>query len=196
MKKFVLPLIVAFSLTKSFADVGTTAVPAARAAELSSHRIERLVNLKKIDASFISKLNTIELQKLTKNQVTDPAFLSTVSQYPGTDGTKNQVEIFMDDQGKALSFNVKSGAAAANAPVWTDKDPSTLVENSLHFVLENNETIPALKPFYTGFLSLTLTKGNKNGADVSIAKITSNETQGVLYVYLKLDGSLLSHEIK
>lgn len=195
MKKFILPLFLAFSIAPSFADVESTIAPA-RAAELSSHRIERLVNLKKIDGTFISKLHTIELQKLTKNQVTDPAYLSTVSQYDGVDGTKNQVEIFLDDQGKALSFNVKSGSAAANAPVWSDKDPSTLVENGLHFVLENNETKADVKPFHTGFISMELFKGTRGGHDVAVVKIASKETQDHLYVFLKLDGTFEAYEIK
>jgi len=195
MKKFILPLFLVLSISTSFADVESTIAPA-RAAELSSHRIERLVNLKKIDGTFISKLHTIELQKLTKNQVTDPAYLSTVSQYAGTDGTKNQVEIFFDDQGKALSFNVKSGSAAANSPVWPDKDPSTLVENGLHFVLENNETKAEVKPFHTGFTSMTLSKGTRGGHDVAVVKITSKETQSDLYVYLKMDGSFEAYEIR
>jgi len=46
MKKLILPLFLAFSISPSFADVEST-IAAARAAELSSHRIERLVNLKK-----------------------------------------------------------------------------------------------------------------------------------------------------
>lgn len=197
MKKMILPLLVAFSfLTTAYADTETASIAAARAAELSSHRIERLVNLKKIDAAFISKLQTIELQKLSKNEVSDPTFLATVSQYAGTDGTKNQVELFLDDQGKTLRFNVKSGATAANAPVWTEKDPSSLVENGLHFVIDNGETNATLKPFYTGFLSLTLSKGTKGGSDVAVVRMTSKETQSVLYVYLKLDGTFLSHEIK
>lgn len=197
MKKIILPLLVAFTFTfKVYADTEIAVIPAARAAELSSHRIERLVNLKKIDASFISKLQTIELQKLSKNEVADPTFLATVSQYAGTDGTRNQVELFLDDQGKTLRFNVKSGASAANAPVWSEKDPSSLVENGLHFVIDNGESNASLKPFYAGFLSLTLSKGTKGGADVAVVKMTSKDTQNILYVYLKLDGSLLSHEIK
>jgi len=195
MKKLILPLFLAFSISPTFADIDSTIAPA-RAAELSSHRIERLVNLKKIDNTFISKLHTIELQKLTKNQVTDPAFLSTVSQYAGADGTKNQVEIFLDDQGKALSFNVKNGSAAANTPVWSDKDPSTLVENGLHFVLENNETKPDVKPFHTGFISMSLSKGSRDGHDVAVVNLASKETQEHLYIYLKMDGSFEAYEIK
>lgn len=196
MKNAFFSLVFFASFANSFADTATSAIAQARAAELSSHRIERLVNLKKIDSSFISKLHSIEIQKLTQNQVSDPAFLSTVSQYAGADGTKNQVELFMDDQGKTLSFNVKAGSSSANSPVWPDKDPSTLVENGLHFVLEHNVEKPELKPFFDSLITMNLSKGTKDNQNVAIVTITSKDTQNTLNVYLQLDGTFLSYEIK
>lgn len=196
MKNFILGLSLSLTAFSSFADTAVNAVAQARAAELSTHRIERLVNLKKIDASFISKLQSIDIEKLNPSQPGEPTFLATVSQYAGTDGTKNQVEITLDDQGKALSFKVKSGASAQNAPAWPDKDASSLVENSLHFVLEHNTEHPDLKPFYDSLLTLVLKKANVAGQDVALVQIQAKDTQKTLNVLLKLDGSFLSYEIK
>lgn len=195
MLKMISVISVLFS-ANLFADVSSNAIAQARAAELSSHRIERLVNLKKIDSSFISKMQKIEIQRLNQNQASDPLFLSTVSQFAGADGTKNQVELFMDDQGKTLSFNVKTGSAPVGATVWPDKDPSTLVENGLHFVLEHNTEKPELKPFYDSLIAMTLAKINKDGQDVAEVSITSKDTQTVLNVFLKLDGTFVGYEIK
>lgn len=195
MKKVFALLFLSFSIN-TLADVSSTAVAQARAAELSSHRIERLVNLKKIDSNFISKLKSIEIQRLNQSQVTDPLFLSTVSQYEGADGTKNQVELFMDDQGKTLNYNVKSGSASVNAPTWPDKDPSTLVENGLHFVLEHNVEKPELKPFYDSLISMNLSKITKDGQDMAMISIASKDVQNILNVFIKFDGSFVGYEIK
>lgn len=195
MKKVFALLFLSFSMN-TFADVASSAVAQARAAELSSHRIERLVNLKKIDSNFISKLKSIEIQRLNQSQVTDPLFLSTVSQYEGADGTKNQVELFMDDQGKTLNYNVKSGSASVNAPTWPDKDPSTLVENGLHFVLEHNVEKPELKPFYDSLISMNLSKITKDGQEMAMISIASKDVPNILNVFIKFDGSFVGYEIK
>jgi hypothetical protein len=195
MKKVFALLFLSFSMN-TFADVASSAVAQARAAELSSHRIERLVNLKKIDSNFIAKLKSIEIQRLNQSQVTDPLFLSTVSQYEGADGTRNQVELFMDDQGKTLNYNVKSGSASVNAPTWPDKDPSTLVENGLHFVLEHNVEKPELKPFYDSLISMNLSKTTKDGQEVAMISIASKDVQSILNVFIKFDGSFVGYEIK
>lgn len=168
----------------------------ARIGELTSHRIERLVNLKKIDGSFISKLRTIEVQKLPTGNAGDPTFLSVVSQFAGSDGTKNQVEIYFDDQGKALSFKLKAGALAQDSTVWPDKDPSTLVENSLHFVLDHVAEKTELKPFYDGLNYLELRKVHLNGADLAQVEVHSIATQQFLIINLKPDGTFLSYEIR
>jgi hypothetical protein len=193
MKKLVLGLALVLTTSTSFA---TTVIASARAVELTTHRVEKLVNLKKIDASFASMLKTIEVEKLSQTQAGDPAFLATVSQVAGNDGTKNQVEIVLDDQGKSLSFKVKSGSAAQNAPVWSDKDSANLIENSLHFILDHNTDKPDLKPFYDSLLTLNLTKMNSNGKDLALVTITAKDTQSVLNIMLTLDGSFQSYEIK
>lgn len=181
-----------FIVGSLMASVSAQAAPIAlaKAAELTCHRIERLVTLKKIDETFLTMLHTIVVQTVPQGSSADPYFKSTGSQYPGADGTLNQIDIFMDDQGKALSHVVKPGAAAQGAPVWPDKDPITLMENSLHYVLENGPNDANIAPFYTGFSGLALTQVNVNGQTLSRAEIHSTTTTKVLEVFLKTDGTL------
>jgi hypothetical protein len=193
MKKMILSLILSLSILPSFANDSSSQ---ARIAELAAHRIEKLINLKKIDSSFSSKIQFLGVEKLAQNTATDPSFLVTVSQFAGTDGTKNQVELYMDDQGKTLSFKVNTGASAQNAPAWPNLNPSSLIENSLHFLLDHGADKADLKPFFDGLLSLELKKVTVNGQDLALFEMHAKDTQQVLNVFLKLDGSFLSYEIK
>lgn len=191
--KHALLLTSLFAFT-SFAQAATA--PFARIIELSSHRIEKLVNLKKIDASFMSKLHTIEVEKLADAGAGEPQFVSTVSQFAGADGTKNQIELLLDAQGKALSFKVKSGADAQNAPVWPDKEATTLIENGLHYLLDHGHHLADLKPFYDSALSLTLKKGVLNGVPHAQVEVTSKDTQRVLSLFVKFDGTFVKYEVQ
>jgi hypothetical protein len=193
MKKLVLGLVLALTTSTSFA---TTVIASGRAIELTAHRVEKLVNLKKIDASFVSMLQTIELEKLSQTQAGDPAFIATASQVAGIDGTRNQVEIVLDDQGKALSFKVKSGSPSKDAPVWAEKNSASLIESSLHFLLDHGAEKPDVKPFFESALTLNLSKMNSNGKDFALVIITAKDTQAVLNIVLGLDGSFQSYEIK
>lgn len=196
MKKLILGFALSLATSSVFADTPLVTISQARAAELTTHRVEKLVNLKKIDSSFLMKTQSISLEKLNSSKTGDPAFIATVSQVAGPDGTKNQVEITLDDQGKALSFNVKSGATAQNAPAWPDQDAATIIENSLHFVLEHYTEKADIKPYYDGFLTLVLKKTNVGGQDFALVQIEAKDSQRVLNILLKLDATFLSYEIK
>lgn len=189
-------LILSLSFLTLSYNVQAAPAPQARIIELSSHRIEKLVNLKKLDASFMTKLHMIEIEKLPEAPAGEPQFLSTVSQLSGNDGTKNQVELLMDAQGKALSFKVKSGTANTNGPVWPDKNATTLIENGLHYLLDHGHHLADLKPFYDSALSLTLKKVTLNGADHALIEVTSKDTQRVLKLIVKLDGTFVKYEIQ
>lgn len=187
-------LIILSTLLLGFICEAQNVAPA-KAAELSTHRIERLVLLKKIDESFQSKFYSIQLTPLKQEAAIDPAFKSVVSQYPGADGTYRQLEILMDGQGKAISNSVKDASPAALAPVWPDLDPVSLVENSLHYVLEVASTKADEKTFFTDFSSVLLTQITLNGQILSRAEIHSSQTVDVLEVFLKPDGTLNSTNV-
>ena len=170
----------------------------AKAVELGCHRIERLVTLKKIDESFLRNLGTMSVVPMTAAQPTDPSFKVVASQYPGADGTSMQLELLMDSQGKTLSSNVITGSASASAPAWPDKDSVTLVENSLHYVLDGWQGVaPQVEPFYTDLKSLRISQiKDGSGQTLSKTEFLSNKVGSTLVVYLKMDGSLSSTEMK
>ena len=196
MKKISALLLMTGLMT--FVSVQAQAAPiaVAKASELTCHRIERLVTLKKIDETFMTKLHTVTIQILPQGSSADPYFKATASQYIGADGTMNQVDIFMDDQGKALSYVVKPGAVAQAAPVWPDKDTVTLMENSLHYIIEEGPTNANVKPFYTGFTEHALTQvTDAQGQTLSRMEVHSSQTNKVLEIFLKVDGTFVSANI-
>ena len=172
-------------------------VPTSKAAELAIHRIERLVTLHKIDENFINRFYGVSAVKLPQAQPTDPAFKASGFQVPGADGKSIEVEILMDATGKALSNTVKDGSESVNAPSWPSKDPVALSEDSMHYVLDNGTTKPELQPFYTAFANLVLNQvTDASGQIMSRATIRSTATDMILEVFLKLDGSFVSANVR
>lgn len=171
-----------------FAD-GSGNISLAKAAELSAHRIDRLVTLGKIDAGFLNRLEKIEVSKVENS---DPIFYrALVSQTQPAQGNPFQVEILFDRDGKPLSFKAFDGGTAGNDLQWTEKDSISLAENSLHYVLEN-ETDPLVAPYFNNLTSVILKKGSLDGQAVATGILTaSNQTQK-LQVNLKLDGTFIS----
>ena len=197
MKQFsILVLIGLLNILGLNSNAVAAPVSLAKAAELTCHRLERLAVLKKIDGTFLTQLKSVEVQILAQANPADPYFKATASQYPGADGSINQVDVYMDDQGKSVSSAVKSGSAAQGAPIWPDKDAVTLTENSMHYVLDGWQTDPTLTVFYNGMTGLLLTQVvGPMGAVVSRSEIHSKDTSQVLEVLLKADGTLLSAKI-
>ena len=198
MKKILFSLIFASVSLVQAQTTPSANINLAKAVELGCHRIERLVTLKKIDESFLRNIGTMSATAMTAAQPTDPSFKVVASQYPGSDGSSAQLEMLMDSQGKTLSFNVIAGSAAANPPVWPDKDSVTLVENSLHYVLDGWQGVdPNVEPFYTGLKSLRISQvKDSSGQSLSKTEFLSNTVGTTLSVYLKMDGTLSSTEIK
>lgn len=171
-------------------------VSAAKAAELTCHRIERLVTLKKIPDTFLNRTYSIQLQAIPAAKPTDPAFRTVSSQVPAANGQAQQIEVILSGEGKALEFRVIAGPDSAAAPVWPDKDPVTLTENSLHYVLDNAAKDATLVPFHNAFTSIVLSQVRDSaGAVMSLAQIRSSEVRSVLEVYLKADGTFASARI-
>ncbi len=164
----------------------------AKAAELSAHRIDRLVALGKIDASFMKNVTTIQVAVI-QNQ--PPVFFKVrVSQAQPAQGAPLQVDISFDDEGKPLAFQTVAGGVAGPDQNWPDKDPVSLSENCMHYILENNADAQ-VGLFDKGLASFVLTKGTLNGQAVAQGQVTSSLTSDKLNVYLKLDGTLISAEV-
>lgn len=187
MKTLLVAALVAMAPT-AFAQT----VSSAKIAELTAHRVDRLVQLKKIDPTFNTKLERVEVSQAGPAPV---AFRSLVSQTMPAQGAPIQLELLFDAAGKPLSFKVLPDGVAGPDPLYNGgKDAVSLLENSLHEALEN-ATDPDIAPFYNSLTSVTLTKGKAQGMDASRAQITSSATTKKLNVYLMLDGMFMSKEI-
>lgn len=170
------------------------AAPASKAkvAELTAHRIDRLVALNKIDASFLNRVEKIEVTAVSQNPI---AFKVRASQTQPENGSQPmQLDLSFDKDGKALAYQVVAGGNAGPDPQWPDKDAATLTENTLHYVLDNANDAK-VKKFFDGLTMFTLIKGDLNGTVVARGQVLSSQTTEKLNVYVKLDGTFISAEI-
>lgn len=167
-------------------------VSGAKVAELTVHRIDRLVQTKKIDSTFASRLSRIDISQAGPAPA---AYRSVVSQTQPAQGGPLQVELIFDKDGKPLSFKALVGGVAGPDPKFNGGASAvTLLENALHEVFEYG-TDPQTQPFDAGFASVTLSKGTLQGGEVARAQILSSSTTQKLSVYLMLDGMFMSKEI-
>ncbi|MBC7467276.1 MAG: hypothetical protein H7256_14895 [Bdellovibrio sp.] len=192
MKKMILIAGAFLTSTLVWAHPAGPGVTNAKAVELSAHRIDRLVALGKIDASFLKNLAKIEVS-ITPDQA--PVFYKVkVSQTQPLQGMPMQVDISFDDDGKPLAFQIIAGGVAGPDPGWIDKNADTLAENCLHYILENNADAK-IALFDKGLSTFSLSKGILNGETVSRGQAISMLTTERLNIYLKLDGTFISAEV-
>jgi hypothetical protein len=168
-------------------------VSQAEAIELSSHRIERLANIKKIESSFLNKLEKIELFKGT-----GATFKLTASQFPGPDGKVNQIDIFLDSVGKAAPFDLthlRIGTESPTAPSWPDRDAVTIIENAIHLV-EAGKADPTLKLYFDGLVGISLAQITSTSGEILGRVLMKSElTPQSLEVLMKLDGTVDSSRV-
>lgn len=190
LKKITLSLVALVAALPAIANAETLAI--AKAAELACHRIERLVTLNKIDATFLSNFYSIQIVALPAGSPTDPAFKATGFLVPGPDNQGTKIDIMMDSKGKALAHTVVAGSLG-QAPAWPVKDPVTLAENALHYVLDNGPSNADVAPFYADLqdVSLLQVKDSQNQVFAK-ALFRSSRTTKVLEVILKSDGTFVS----
>ncbi len=172
--------------------IAQAAVSSAKAIELSAHRVDRLVALSKIDASFQKKLSKIEVT-VVQNQA-PVAFKTVVTQSQPAQGKPMQLEISLDADGKALAHKLISGGVAGPDLGFSGKSAGELAENALHYVLDNvaNGKIALFDKAATNF---TLTKVTYQGETVALGQLRSSATTEKLNVYVKLDGKFLAAEV-
>lgn len=186
----VIGILTATQLT--FAQEAAPGIVKAKAAELTAHRIDRLVSLNKIDGSFLTKAAKMEVS-VVQNQA--PAYYKVrVYQTQPASGDVLQMDVIYDGNGKPLSYNVLPGGNPGPDEGWTGVDAITLLENGLHYVLENGEKDANVRPFYTALTTITLTKGQLNGKTVARTQMKSSDSAMTLNVYVNLDGSFVSAE--
>ncbi len=192
MKNLILIASTVLLTVSAFAHPNGPGVTNAKSIELSAHRIDRLVALGKIDASFLKNLEKMEVT-VVQNQA--PVYYKVrVSQTQPTQGAPLQLDISYDEDGKPLAFQVIAGGVAGPDAGWPDKDAGSLAENALHYILENN-TDAKVALFDKGASSFTLTKGTLNGETVARGQALSTLTTDKLNIYVKLDGTFISAEV-
>lgn len=190
--KIMSTLLTALLIGSSFAIAHEDpSITTAKIAELSAHRADRLVALGKIDTSFVQRMEKIEVVKITSGPA---AYKSIVSQTQPQAGAPLQLELQFDHDGKPLSFKVLAGGTAGSDLQWSPKSAGELIENGMHYVLDN-KTNPAIAPYFSDFTDLVLVKGVLGGKDVALVQVVSATQQKALNVYVNLDGSINSVEV-
>lgn len=168
-------------------------VSQAKVAELACHRAERLVTLKKIDAAFVNNVASISVVPQTEGEARFKAYILL---YPDFNGQQGRLEIDFDANGKVQGYSVNPTQPSVQAPTWPELDSVTLVENSLHYILDGWAANSDLKIFNEHFKSLVLTQvQDGNGKIFSKAQIFLDNSSAKLEVILKTDGTLQEAKI-
>jgi hypothetical protein len=176
----------------------TDTIPNSKAAEFSLHRIERLVILHKIDRTFQTHFERIDLTMETPNQPSDPTFLIRASQVGGADGSRMTMDLAFDQIVRPMKDTVNPGGSpSANPPAWPQADAITIAEDSLHWIEDQGPVVDELRSFYQGVVSLALSpvtdaQGALTAAEV--AMVVSRDKPSLL-VTMGLDGVFKSYEI-
>ncbi len=167
-------------------------VARAKAAELTLHRIERLVILNRIELDFQEKLKSMSVELIAHSAETDPAFKTTTLQYTPTDGTQKSIEVVLSDEGKALSYTLGAGGPAAGAPSYAPKDAVSLAEAGLHYILDNSAVLPALLPYDRNLSALSLSPSTLgDGTPIAVLEVQAEGSSSTLKIQVKLDGTVL-----
>lgn len=165
-----------------------------KATELAIHRIERLVTLKKIDLAFRNHLVSLTSESSTENGATYKVY-GFVS--PDVDGKSSVITLWMDNNGKTLSYNVTAEKMPANPFTWPSKDSATLFEEGLHFILDGWTQYPEVKAYYVGLKTIAMQPAyDEKGELFADFVATSDDDERVLNIRLKPDGTFVSYSLK
>lgn len=191
MKKYFLGISTLCSvLTFSMAAIASPIGPA-KAAEFGLHRVERLVLQKKADAGYLSHLHGMTIEALTHQNETDPAFKVIAYQYSAADGSRRNIEIVLNESGKPITAEVKTGGEPVNFPTWPAKDALTLCEGAIHYLLEHSASDARLKLYADKLTQFSISLGkNAQGQDVAVVDVVGSEANPVLKIFVKFDGSV------
>lgn len=194
MKNLILLLAFTLTTTAYAHPENPDVIVVSKATELGVHRIERLVTLKKIDPMFITSLTGLKAER-TDDVTTPYKIYGFVT--PDSNNQSSTITMLSDPKGKVVSHSVSETFQPANPVNWPEKDAVTLIEDALHFVLEGWVENPDVKAFYLGLMSITMTPDqDAQGNLIASFQVTSDDDPRTLYILLKTDGTLISHEIK
>ncbi len=175
---------------------GEASITRAKIAELSTHRIERLVSLGRLDEGFLKNLVRVEEIPVPSGIVAK--YSMKIDLVPGKagDGTlaSKSIEIDFAEDGKALKdVRLNPGPEPEKAPLWTAKDAATLMESALHYVIENGPTKPEIKVFNEAFTKISLSQETTDtGVVVASGLVEAEGTKEKLQILVALDGTFIS----
>jgi hypothetical protein len=193
--KSILPSFLAVSLVLVTLQVQAEVITRVKAAELACHRVDRLVVLKKIDKTYLSKFHRLDLVELGANDPSGGKFTVTVYQTTPTHGFPFNLQVQLDESGKVIKHQTSDGGTAGPDVTWSGKDPVSLVEAGLHYVIEEYVRNDQLRPFAIDFKSLTLGQKLVNGVTVAELAMKSDTTTAKLILTLDLNGKLLNKQV-
>ncbi|MBI5139803.1 hypothetical protein HZA26_04345, partial [Candidatus Nomurabacteria bacterium] len=164
--------------------------------ELSLHRLERLVALKRIDASFENQVQSLTVESLPHQNEEDPAFKTVISQFMPKEGAQRKLEVILNEEALPVSYQETKGVDGAAILLWPDQSAATFMENAGHFLMENAMMKPELKPFLIGFSKLTLSQAKtEEGKVIAVVEILATGTDLILRETFNSDGTFVSYQI-
>ena len=166
----------------------------AKVAELACHRIERLVVLRKIDEGYLTNFFQLKIEPLKQENSDAPRFRVKSQQFTNTENAAPGIIIDFNNEGRALNFNVLEGTKIAG-PIWPIKDPVTLTENALHYILDESIVIPDLLPYLNSLSEITINQEIIDNMSLAKVKFTNTENNNVLTIFINSDGRFLHYEI-
>ncbi|RYZ91044.1 MAG: hypothetical protein EOP06_07230 [Proteobacteria bacterium] len=183
------------SYTIVLASISSPALAAAvengSAAELAAHRLERLVLQKKVPLGLQTQFLGLELNTVAPGGPNAPTFEVVASQDVDAGKPANKVILTLDETGKMLSFKSVAGSTPSVPLKWSNKDPLTLAELSLHH-LEHLKGDKTVLPFFTGFKALRLSQMQHGSMVMPVVEMLSSATANKLILNLDSEGELVS----
>jgi hypothetical protein len=188
--KSIIVVVLALSVNIAMAEE----IALARAAELACHRIERLVTLRKVEESYLNNFSSLKIDLLTQETPEAPRFKVTGKQFGVNEVSGKEIILFLNNDGRAQSHTLIDGQITSG-PVWSTKDPVTLVENSLHFVIENGVSNPDISTFLNQLSELSLTQEVIDGQNLAKVEMKNYNDAKKLIILLNLEGEFIRYEI-
>ena len=174
----------------------SSAVPNLTAAELSAHKIDKLVQLKQVDAAFVKNLRGLEVVNLEGGGAGKPTFKVFASQEVDDGNAAIKLELTLDEKGKVLGKpQLVEGVAAAKPAVWAPKDPVTLIEEALHHV-EHLSGDKKIAQFIAPLKAIRILQVKQDAKTLAQVEIVANGIAQKLVMTLSLSGELLKTEVK
>ena len=193
--KFLNALIAILAVANS-AGAQAETMSQSKAIELSLHRIERLVALKRIDATFLTQLKGLNVKTLAHQTPEQPSYQVQALQVEGADHTQKTLQIIFDQDGHYLSHTVIAGTESASVPQWGDKDSVGMMETAMHWILDNPEHRADVSEFDKKATQVSLTPATSAaGVKLGYVDVVIAANQPTLRVRVKLDATLDGSEI-